>query len=124
MTTVVVRTAAAVDSGGVDSGDDSACLQGNWDCTLPDSSTAEMTISGTSISGSFTEASVTATVNATFVLDGDTFSVTDTGGTGACPPSQTGTYTFTCGSDTLSFTRVTDDCVGRSNFFGCAWTKR
>ena len=83
-----------------------------------------MTISGTAISGSFTQSSVTLSVNATFTLDADSLSVTDTGGAGACPPSQTGAYTYTCDSDALSFTRVTDDCAGRANFFGCAWTRR
>jgi hypothetical protein len=102
----------------------SACLEGTWDCALPDSSTAQMTISGNAISGSFTQSSVTLTVNATFTIDGDAFSVSDTGGGGACPPGQTGAYTYTCESGALSFTRVSDECAGRANFFRCAWTKR
>lgn len=110
--------------GGGGSGGGDACLQGVWDCTLPNSSTAEMTISGTTISGSFTEMSVTLTVMADFSLDGDEFSVVDSGGSGACPSTQTGIYTYACGSDELTFTEVSDDCVGRSNFFSCTWQRR
>lgn len=104
-------------------GGDLACLQGSWSCTLADMSTAEMTIDGMAIDGSFVMGPASATVQSMFMLDGDTISVVDTGGTGACPAEQTGTYTVSCGGDDLSFDQVSDDCMGRSNFFGCAWTR-
>ena len=100
------------------------CLQGTWDCTLPDTSTAEMTITGNALSGSFTESGITLTVASTLSVDGNTLTVTDTGGTGGCPSAQVGQYNFTCDSTALSFARVTDLCLGRSNFFGCSWTRR
>lgn len=112
------------DPGTADASSGNACLQGSWDCTLPDSSTAEMTISGGAISGSFTQSSVTATVNSTITVDGSSMSVVDTGGTGACPDTQVGEYNFSCSTSDLSFNRVRDLCLGRSNFFGCAWTRR
>ena len=99
------------------------CLQGAWVCTLPDMSTAEMTIDGMMIDGSFAMGPAMATVEAMFMLDGETISVVDTGGTGACPADQTGTYTLTCEADALIFDQVSDDCMGRSNFFGCEWTR-
>lgn len=50
--------------------------------------------------------------------------MTDTGGTGACPATQIGEYTYTCGGGTLTFEQVSDECMGRSNFFGCEWSQR
>ena len=131
---LVVAAAAAVscgdDDGGSEPGTDSdtngtgdSCLAGAWECTLPDGSTAQMTISGDMIDGSFSMAGATATVMATITVDGNAVTVVDTGGTGACPMAQAGEYTFACSDTSLNFTLVSDDCMGRMNFFGCAWTR-
>lgn len=112
------------DSGMADSeGGDNSCLNGTWQCTLPDGSTAEMTISGDMVDGSFSMAGVSATVMSTFTVDGDAVTIEDTGGTGACPSTQMGEYTFACSADALDFTLISDDCMGRMNFLGCAWTR-
>ncbi len=110
------------ESGMADSEGDS-CLEGSWSCTLSDGSTAEMTVTGDMIDGSFAMGPVSATVMATLTVDGEMISVVDTGGTGACPSSQVGEYTFSCSADSLDFTLVSDDCMGRMNFFGCEWTR-
>ena len=96
-------------------------MQRDWSCTLASGSTAEMTIDGMSIDGAFMMMGVGADVQATFTLDGSTLSVTDTGGSGACPSDQLGVYEASCSSDALSFTLMDDDCMGRMNFFGCDW---
>ncbi len=111
------------DDDGSDAGGGETCLEGAWECWLPDGSTAEMTISGDMIDGSFAVMGVSATVMSTITVDGSTVSVIDTSGTGACPESQRGEYTFVCGDSTLDFTQVSDDCAGRQNFFACEWTR-
>ena len=99
-----------------------SCLQGAWSCMLPDGSTAEMTISGDQIDGSFIIGGASATVIATLTVDGNMVSVVDTGGQAACAADLVGQYTYTCSDTALNFTVVSDDCMGRLSFFGCDWT--
>ena len=114
--------------GGSDSsataGDDAVdCAQGSWVCTLPDASTAQMTISGMSVSGAIMQMGASATVESTFTFDGTTVSIVDTGGTAGCAADQTGTYTVACTADALTFDQVSDDCNGRAMFLGCSWVR-
>ncbi|MEM6993139.1 MAG: hypothetical protein AAF721_21680 [Myxococcota bacterium] len=128
---LVVFPACADDTGGDGDGaadaatgaDPLACVQGPWACTLPDSSTAEMDIDGMSVTGMFTQAMVSATIESTFTFDGSSVTIVDTGGSGACPADQMGEYTYTCDASSLSFDLVSDDCMGRMMFLGCDWTK-
>ena len=100
------------------------CLEGQWVCSLPDGSTAEMTIDGDlMIDGSFMMGGGSATVAATLTVDGSMVTVVDTGGTGACSAEQSGEYTFVCSDAALNFTLVSDECIGRTNFFACDWTR-
>lgn len=107
-------------SGGAEGG----CLQGAWQCSLPDGTSATMTISGETINGSVKAPGITATVTATITADGSKVTVVDTGGTLACKRSQRGEYEFTCSDTALSFSKTSDPCRGRSKYFGCDWTKQ
>ena len=127
LTIVLIASATTVTAcgdGGPTGGMGGSCLEGAWACMLPDESTAEMTISGAMINGSFAIGPVSATVMSTITVDGSMISVVDTGGTGACPMNQVGEYTFACSDTALDFTLVSDDCVGRTNFLGCDWTQQ
>jgi hypothetical protein len=117
-------SAMAVGCGGSGGGSETSCLDGVWDCMQSDGSTVEMTISGGTIDAVIELGPISETVMATIAVDGDMLTVVDTGGGLACPMDQRGEYTFMCSDTALSFTLVSDDCMGRMSYFGCDWTRR
>lgn len=117
-------SAIAVGCGDSSSGSGTSCLDGVWDCTQPDTSTVEMTINGGTINAVISLGPLSETVVARITEDGNRVTVVDTGGTLACPMTQPGEYTFACSDTELSFTVISDDCMGRMDYFGCDWTRR
>ncbi len=120
--TAAPSAAPAGAAGPTGSGGGDACLQGTWNCALPDSSVA-MTITGTSISAVVTAGPMTMDVAAKFTLDGDKFAVEDTGGKLACSAGVVGNYTYKCTATSLSFDKVGDACDGRAKYLACSFSK-
>ena len=112
-------SAATKSSASAGSGD---CLAGTWNCSLTDSTVA-MTITGTAISAMVTAGPMTMDVTAKFTLDGNKFSVEDTGGKLACKPGVIGSYTYTCSATQLSFKKISDACDGRAKYLACNFSK-
>ena len=118
-TSSAASTGAAAATGAASN---SSCLSGTWNCTLPDSTVA-MTITGTAVSAIVKAGPMTMDVTAKFTLDGNEFSIEDTGGKLACQPGVIGTYTYTCSASSLSFGKVSDACEGRAKYLACSFSK-
>jgi len=100
-----------------------------------DSSPATQSTQATSIAGAWKTGTLTLTIasngsyttvdnvngvnlTGTYSTSGNQLTITDTGGTGSCTAGQaTGTYTYAIGGggSTLTLTKVSDNCTGRTN---------
>jgi hypothetical protein len=64
--------------------------------------------------GTVTASSGGNTVTGTYQVVGTKITEVDTGGLGACPQSQVGTYSYSISGNTMTITLVSDPCTGRA----------
>ena len=57
----------------------------------------------------------TADSSGSYTADGDQVTVWDTAGQDICPSDKKGVYQFALDGDTVTFTKVKDDCPGRGD---------